>query len=98
MRAPTHKELREMIGQAMRDRAPAMYAELQSKGLLDGVLDDRANQARESASEGYGEPHYKILSHPSQDIRETAARLDQAKSRAWEVALSQATEFQPETT
>jgi hypothetical protein len=97
MRPPNLRELKEMIGQAMKDKAPAMYAELSSKGLLDGVLTDRAEQAQESAWEAVSEPRWKILTNPSDDIREQVVRLEQVKAKAWQVAISQATEFPPET-
>lgn len=96
MRAPRDPELKQLIAEAMKDRAPAMYNRLMMAGELETVIAERAMLARETATEILSETQYEILRMPAPDALKQAGRLEQAQQAAWRTALDQAVEFPTE--
>lgn len=96
MRAPTTKELESLILDAMKDRAPVMFRRLSMAGQLEQVIADRAEAARETATDIFSETKTEILKNPASDLPKQAGRIETAQREAWNEAILQAVEFLPE--
>jgi hypothetical protein len=59
---PTLGQVHEMVMQAMRDRAPAMYCELLANGEFDRVVDERVDLFDRTCSQLSSAATYKTLS------------------------------------
>lgn len=93
---PTERQVQQMVRQAMRDRAPSMYAELSASGELERVVQGRVEMFDEIF---YGISAGAATKALSSDLllEERVQRLEQADRGAVEQALAVALEFPLET-
>ena len=88
-------QLRNLVKQAMLDKAPALYRELESKGTLQQAVSDRAEEISDAVmaraegiarAQGYG----KLM---KSDPMKAVGVKNSAKQAAREEVLSQMLEF-----
>ena len=84
----------EIVRQAMRERAPAMYYELQAAGELEAVVADRVREYDEQMDEEMNRALDLISStHDPSKIEDAIKTADANLRAASDLALSQALEF-----
>jgi len=88
---PCRPGLEQMITQAMKDRAPQLYRELNRSGALAGAVQQRANVAEE-VYEIEMSGRYEILQH-NDDYLRTVQALTHLRNRACAAAIEVAMEF-----
>ena len=93
---PTQKQVQDMVNQAMKDRAPLMYAELKANGQLAKVLQDRASQFQEQVFRADDQSCDRV-NRSDLGFEEKVQEREADHRRAVEAALAQATEFEDES-
>src|SRR5689334_11928359 len=91
---PTEPQVREMIVEAMRDRAPGMYRELTASGEFGHVVQARVDLFDEIFATISSEATTKVLGLHL-PFEEGVAMLEAADRLALEQALAAALEFPP---
>jgi hypothetical protein len=89
---PTLGQVRQMVTQAMRDRAPTMYAELLATGELEQVIQERVDLFDQTFSSISMEVNTKALTS-NLPFQEHLQMLEQGDRSAVEQALAVALEF-----
>jgi ElaB/YqjD/DUF883 family membrane-anchored ribosome-binding protein len=92
---PPNKELKNLIEQAMLEKAPGMHLELVASGTLDKVLSERASQAEDSFELAKSQVVSEALkaSRKLTDA-EATSEIMQGTNEAAREALNQAVEFE----
>ena len=90
MHMPSPHRLKLLIEEAMKVRAPKMYARLKKAGALEAELEDREEVAREAFEMAIGRQGSPYLR------AQTMGEQVSARSAAAEQAIAIATEFEPE--
>lgn len=91
---PSHKTLLEMIEQAMKTKAPQMYAGLRAEGALQAEIARRSEEAKDSYREATG-----VQSAPEVQRMQRLPYLEQVQERTMQLrvaaskAIDLATEF-----
>ena len=95
---PNQTELRQMIEEAMQERAPSMYAHLKADGTLAQVVAEREDAARQSYLDAVA-----LIPKDEQNRIQDLPYLEQVHQRearnraAAETAIAQALEFPSES-
>jgi transcription elongation GreA/GreB family factor len=96
---PPKAELKTLIEEAMREKAPALHRELTQSKQLDRALNDRALQAQTSYNQAMTQVSNEALSTTRNlTDQEAISEMMQGRNEAARVALDQAVEFAPEQT
>ena len=94
---PNTPDLKAMIGESMREAAPAMHKSLSRSGRLNQALEDRAALAREIHYQTMGVRIVPVLQSPAKNPMDQIAAADQVARESWETALALAMEFPQES-
>jgi hypothetical protein len=91
---PTERQVREMVTQAMRDRAPTMYRALVASGELDRVAKEQADLFGQIFSEISSKVNTKALRSnlPFEEHLQVLEQGDRMAAKALAVALEFPTE------
>lgn len=95
---PTGKALREIVEQAMQDKAPQMYARLKADGSLRDEISRRMDEAQESYRQAiWTESKESVLARQKLPPMEQIQERTMQQRAAAEEAIAQATEFPSES-
>lgn len=93
---PTSQQVDQIVRQAMRERAPAMYYELQAAGALEEAVAERVREYDAQTIEAMDRALDLISSaHDPSKIEDAIKTADANLRAATEMSLSQALEFPP---